>query len=150
MNNEIIDLLDKIKTKRNQNPFREFCYSSCTDQDIRKLCNWLKVRLGDSAPNLSGFIGFCQIADGFNSNGVFMFSINPDKDEFMNIYVKNEHWWEVMVEKKYLLIGNDDISWYALELSSGKYCILDLTCGDLVEEVDDFDTLLEIALSKAL
>lgn len=90
------------------------------------------------------------MADGFNSNGVFMFSINPDKDKYMNVYVKNEHWWEISEGKRYLLIGDDNISWYALELSSGKYCVLDLSSGDLIEEVDDFDKLLEIALSKSL
>jgi hypothetical protein len=55
-----------------------------------------------------------------------------------------------MVENKYLLIGNDSISFYALDLSSGGYCILDSACGDLIEEVDGFEALLEKALSKAL
>lgn len=150
MNNKIKDLLDEVKNKRNKNPFRKFDYSSCTEQDIKRLNNWLKEEFGDAAPSLSGFIEFCQIADGFNSNGVFMFSINPDKDKYVNVYAKNEHWWEVVPKREYLLIGSDDISWYALELSTGKYCILDLTCGDLVEEVDDVDKLLEIALSNAL
>ena len=148
MNNKIKNLLDEVK--RIESRYGKFDYTSCTDQDIDKLDNWLKVKLGDLAPNLSDFIGFCKVADGFNANGVFIFSINPDKNEFVNIYVKNEHWWEVMVENKYLLIGNDSISFYALDLSSGGYCILDSACGDLIEEVDDFEALLEIALSKAL
>jgi hypothetical protein len=150
MNNKIKNLLDEIKNERNKNPYREFTYTPCTDKDIEKFNNWLKEEFGDSAPNLSGFIEFCQVADGFNSNGVFMFSINPDKDKYVNVYVKNEHWWEVTEEKRYLLIGDDDISWYALDLSSGKYCVLDLTSGDIMEEVDDVDELLEIALSEAL
>ena len=150
MNNRIKDLLNEIKNKKNQNPFRKFDYSSCTDQDIEKFSYWLKEEFGDSAPDLSGFIEFCKVADGFNFNGVFMFSINPDKDKYMNVYVKNEHWWEISVGKRYLLIGDDNISWYALELSSGKYCVLDLSSGDLIEEVDEVDKLLEIALSKSL
>lgn len=148
MNNKIKKLLDEVKEIENR--YEEFDYTPCTDRDIEKFNNWLKDEFGGLAPNLSGYIEFCQVADGFNSNGVFMFSINSDKDKFVNVYMKNKHWWEVKNEKKYLLIGDDNISWYALELSSGKYCVLDLSSGDLIEKADNVDELLEIALSKAI
>lgn len=148
MNNKIKKILDEVKEIENR--YEEFDYTPCTDRDIEKFNNWLKDEFGGLAPNLSGYIEFCQVADGFNSNGVFMFSISPDKDEFLNIYVKNEHWWETIAEQRYLLFGNDGISLYVLELPTGKYCVLDSACGDLIEEVEDFNTLLEIALSNAL
>jgi len=35
-------------------------------------------------------------------------------------------------------------------VSTGKYCVLDITSYDIMEEADNVDELLEIALSEAL
>jgi len=145
MNEKIKELLEKIKERENR--YEKFEYTPCSERDIEKFNAWLKTEFGDSAPDLSEFIEFCKVADGLNSNGVFMFSLSQDK--YVNVYVQNEHFWEAMNEKNYLLIGSDDISDYAVELSSGKFCVLDSTCGDCLEYYDGYDNLMEEALSIA-
>jgi len=148
MNEAIIKLLDEIKTIENQNPYKDFSYSSCTEENIETFNEWTTRKLGGITPDLSAFIEFCKIADGFNANGVFFFSIDHDKYE--NVYMRNIYWWEAVDSKEYFLLGNDSISSYAIEVASGKACILDLSSGSFIKEVESIDKLIETALALAL
>ena len=148
MNKNIIKLLDDIEHIENQNEFKDFVYSSCTEQNIKTFNSWIIKELGNLTPDISCFVEFCKVADGFNANGVFMFSIDPDK--YVNVYVRNMFWWEAVDSKEYLLLGNDSISSYAIEVSSGKACILDLSSGSFIKEVESIDKLIEAALTLAL
>lgn len=55
----------------------------------------------------------------------------------------NEIWWENEFQKAYLFLGHDDISWYVYELETGKYLVLDLPSGSVMEVFDHLGDLLD-------
>ena len=55
----------------------------------------------------------------------------------------NKVWWEAWGDTIYLFLGQDDISWYVYEPETGKYLVLDLPSGDVVDEFDHLGDLLD-------
>jgi len=150
MNDKILLMLESIKTIENQNELKDFEYVPCSAEDIERFNNWLEKELGGPVSQLDGFLEFCKITDGFNSDGVFFYSLNPDK--YTNIYRMNQEGnWEILENKDYLLLGNGSLDAFAYKPGTGEFVAVDQGClckDNEFKRYKTVDELIEAALNQ--
>ncbi len=76
---------------------------------------------------------FYRAADGFEFNGLTMYSIEHAsiQSEFID------------APDNVMLLGDDSISWFGYDKSLNKFVQLDKPSGELMETFDDFSLLLQ-------
>lgn len=126
--------------------YDETIYSESSIQDIEDYRKWCLDNCNELSVN--DYMEVIILIDGFDFNGLSFYSIN--KDNVNNIYESNEIYWENDNLKKYLFLGEDSISWYAIAVDSGKYYILDKPSGSIIGEFSAFQELLLVALESVL
>ena len=52
--------------------------------------------------------------------------------------------------KQYLFLGEGSISWYVYDLNTKRYCELDNPSGELREDFDDLEQMIDKMLEDAL
>lgn len=105
--------------------------------------NWC-LRLWGRMPIDSAYVKILSQIDGFEMDGLLLYSLDRQKDE--NIYDNNEIWWEVDEDREYLYLGEDDLSWYCVQIATNKPCLLDKPSGTMISVYDSFEELLLEAL----
>jgi hypothetical protein len=147
MNNEIKDLLDKIEEEEKQYGDSVFAKNGkANEKEIEYFKKWIVKYSNKGFPE---YIDFVKIINGLNFNGLFLYSLNK-KCEY-NIYESNETWWDDDEEqKRYIFIGDNDISWFCLNKDNGKYYILDKPGGTIMNEYETFAEIIIKALKISL
>lgn len=141
--NEILERIDL-----SQRIFDETVYSSITKNDETYFINWVNGICANKKIDFSTLISFCEVANGLNNNGLFIYSITEQSEN--NIYDANEDWWDVPENRKYIFIGDDDISWYCFEISKGDYYVLDKPSGEKMNKYESLKEMLLFALINSL
>ncbi|WP_307894442.1 YrhA family protein [Bacillus swezeyi] len=99
---------------------------------------------------------FLKTVNGLDFNGLVIYgvdsSIREDEvDEEIHGFIEtNEIWHENDWQKKYLFFGDSDVSLYCLDTTEGKYLELDKPSGTIMSEYENFNSMLEEALSTSL
>jgi hypothetical protein len=125
-----------------------------TEKEIQYLKQNVKNMFGADLPDQ--FIDLLLKTNGVGYDGLTIYAVDVSlletkPDNPANGFIEtNEIWYEVEDQKKYLFFGDDDISWYALNLAEGAYHVLDKPSGTVMETFDDFDSMLESALRAKL
>lgn len=139
---EKLDIIDNILKR-----YEETIYATSSPQDLDYFCKWFL----ENCEGLSlddEYIEIIALIDCFDFNGLSFYSINNDNEN--NIYESNDIYWENENLKKYLFIGEDSISWYAIAIDSGKYYMLDKPSSSSMREFNAFKELLLVALESVL
>jgi len=144
--NKLKEIIEKIDSS--QRVFDETVYSSVSEKDKAYFADWVNKICPDEKIDFSIFVSFCEIANGLNNNGLFVYSIIPQSEN--NIYDSNEDWWDVPENKKYIFLGDDDISWYCMEIASGDCYVLDKPSGENIDKYESIEELLLFALTTSL
>lgn len=136
-----LDIIDETLKRYN-----ETIYSESSTQDVEDYHKWCLNNCNELS--VDDYIEVMILMDGFDFNGLSFYSMNKDTEN--NIYESNEIYWENDNLKKYLFLGEDSISWYAIAVDSGKYYILDKPIGSIMREFNAFQELLLVALESVL
>lgn len=114
----------------------------------------VKDELGIALPE--EYLQILRIVNGIEFNGFILYGVDESLlKEASNQHVNglidsNKIWYENEWQKQYLFLGEGSISWYVYDLRTKKYCELDNPSGELSEEFDNFERMLDKMLEDAL
>ena len=147
MNKIIIELLEKLE--KNEKKYGGSIFNDnekANDEEIEYFNNWFKKLF---KKGFLEYIEFIKTINGFNNNGLYVYSINKKCD--YSIYELNETWWDANDElMQYIFFGDSDISLYCKNVKKEKYYVLDKGSGSVMEEYEIFDEIMVEALKIAL
>lgn len=116
-----------------------------TIQDARR-----RVQAVLNAQLPDGYAAFLRRHDGLEFDGVVFYSTAP-KDEFWQGLVEaNETWRDATENEKLLILGDDDMSFYAVDLSGERPTKRDRVNGEVVETFGTIDEMIDAALRSRL
>lgn len=142
----ILDLLVEIEKIKNQDG--KSIMFPASDKNIQIIKEWI-------ARNVSGNVSIRKYEDllkkvnGLEFNGLVIYNANPD-DENNSFIGANEIWQESEWESNYLFFGDSNISWYCLDIDNNVFLELDKPSGDIVEEYNNFQEMINEAIKSVL
>lgn len=125
-----------------------------TDEDIQKFVE----KIGDSISDkiLNPYVNVLKRVNGLEFNGFFLYGIdsnlldNKSKQPINGFIDNNKVWHETEWQREYIFLADSNISWYTYDLSANKFYELDKPSGEIVDEFDDIDLLVDKLLGDAL
>ena len=102
------------------------------------------------------YVKILETINGLEFNGVILYGADEQllkeapARSVNGLIDNNKIWYENEWQKRYLFLGESNISWYVYDLNSKKYCELDNPTGELSEEFDEFEEILDKMLGEAL
>ena len=102
------------------------------------------------------YIKILRFVNGLEFNGFILYGIdqhllNKQQNQRINGLIEyNKIWYENEWQKKYLFIGESNISWYVYDLAECRYVELDNPSGRENEVFSSLECMLEKILSDAL
>ena len=114
----------------------------------------VKDELGIALPE--EYLKILRIVNGIEFNGFILYGVDESllqeapARSVNGLIDCNQVWYENEWQKQYLFLGEGSISWYVYELKTKKYCELDNPSGELSEEFDNLEQMLDKMLEDAL
>lgn len=125
-----------------------------TKEEIQLFCEKCRAELKADIPD--EYLRILEVVNGIEFNGFILYGIDEellDEQQNQSIYgliEYNKIWYENEWQKRYLFLGESDISWFVYDLEEHKYCELDNPSGSESEVFDHMEGLVEKFLSDAL
>lgn len=123
-------------------------------EEIRIFIKRVKHEFKIDLPN--EYIELLRTVNGVEFNGFILYGIDEElldtpQNQRINGFIKcNAIWYENEWQKKYIFLGESNISWYAYDMMLRRYFELDNPSGREMEVFIGLDYLMERALSDAL
>lgn len=125
-----------------------------TRQEVELLKKVAEEKLDIALPE--EYLNVLGTINGIEFNGFILYGIDENilgrisKQHINGLVDCNEIWYENEWQKQYIFLGESGISWYVFDIETGKYQILDMPSGELCEEFEHFEDMLENLLSDSL
>lgn len=125
-----------------------------TMEEMRLFVEKSKTELKVAVPD--EYLKILEVVNGIEFNGFILYGIDEellDVQQNQSIYGMIEYnkiWYENEWQKRYLFLGESNISWFVYDLDECQYCELDNPSGDEVEVFDNVESLVEKILCDAL
>lgn len=142
---KIIDELKLYDEKINQ---------GASKNEIKRLKLEAKSKLGFELP--SEYLDIISKVNGLEFNGFILYGV----DEYLlgseinqNIYGLIEYnliWHENEEQKKYLFLGESNISWYVYDIENKNFIELDNPSGEKIEKFNNFYEMFKKLLEDAV
>lgn len=113
-----------------------------------------KTELNVAVPD--EYLKILEVVNGVEFNGFILYGIDEellDAEQNQSIHgmiESNKIWYENEWQKRYLFLGESDISWFVYDLEKHQYCELDNPSGTECEVFDNVVDLVEKILCDAL
>lgn len=138
MREELVKL-NEIAQRYNENLF-----SKATHDELIKYEEWLpnicRERLKKETRDLF------EIANGFEFNGLIVYSINEKRSN--NIYDLNDEWHDNEELGRFIFFADSDITWYCYGIEESCYLELDKPSGSIISKYEHFDELIALAIDS--
>ena len=114
----------------------------------------VRAELGAALPEEC--LKILKTVNGIEFNGVILYGADEavlksvPKQHVNGLIDCNQVWYENEWQKQYLFLGEGSISWYVYDLKAKKYRELDNPSGELCEEFDTFEEMLDQMLENSL
>lgn len=128
------------------NKYGESILNKTSEVDINEFTKWLDGRINHQV--LDEYISFLKETNGFEFNGVIVYSIKNKTDN--NIYDANEEWKNEGSFDKFIFFGDNDSTWYCYDLDTKKFCELDKPSGEIMNSYNSFSEMLDSLLDLVL
>lgn len=142
--------IKKILKRYNENLNRP-----ATDEEIVRFLKSVEERFENvSLPKQ--YLDFLKETNGLDFNGTVIYGVDRDilknnlNEVVYGFIENNEIWYENSWQKEFAFIGDTNDSWYCIKIKDEVYMELDKPSGDLIRGYNDFDEMLEDALSTSL
>ena len=125
-----------------------------TEEEIEIFFKEAKAELPVDFPN--DYANILELVNGLEFNGFILYGIDQillSKQPNQRIYgliEYNKIWYENEWQKKYVFIGESNISWYVYDFTECKYVELDNPSGRENEVFSSLEYMVEKILSDAL
>lgn len=125
-----------------------------TKEKIQVFLKKSKAELNVTVPD--EYLKILEVVNGIEFNGFILYGIDEellDGNQNQSIYGMIEYnkiWYENDWQKKYLFLGESDISWFVYDLEECQYRELDNPSGRESEAFDCVEGLVERVLGDAL
>ncbi len=142
------EILKQIE--ENLKKYGESLNSAASEIEIKYLIENVKKMFEVDLPEQ--YVKFLRTVDGLDFDGLTIYGVDQSlletkpSEPVYGFIETNEVWYENEEQKKYLFFGDSDISWYCLNLSTGKYEVRDKPSGTVMEIYEDFDSMVKGAL----
>lgn len=144
-------LLEIIQEK---NLYGEKINVGATEEEIQSFITVVKDEFNVDLPEQ--YIKVLEVVNGVEFNGFILYGIdqkllsNKSNQPVNGLIENNKIWHENECNKQYIFWGESNISWYAYNLISGKYCELDNPSGREIEIFSSLECLVNKLLSESL
>ena len=144
--------LEEIKQLNSR--FGERLNDGATDEELKMFLEEVSNQFDET--KLQPYISFLKIINGFEFNGFIIYGTDSKflkttpKQQINGFIDNNLDWNDLDWDSDYVFLGDSSISWYVLDLGTGKYCELDKPSGDVMEEFENIDLLINKILDDAL
>lgn len=142
----ILDLLVEIEKIKNQDG--KSIMFPASDKNIQTIKEWIAINVNGNV-SIREYEDLLKIVNGLEFNGLVIYNANPD-DENNGFIGANEIWQESEWESNYLFFGDSNISWYCLDIDNNVFLELDKPSGDIVEEYNSFQEMINEAIKSVL
>lgn len=125
-----------------------------TEEEIAIFFKEAKTELNVDLPN--DYASILELVNGLEFNGFILYGIDQtlsckQPNQSINGLIEyNKIWYENEWQKKYIFIGESNISWYVYDFVECKYVELDNPSGRENEAFPSLECMIEKMLSDAL
>ena len=125
-----------------------------TEEELENYFKEAKAELNVDLPN--DYANILELVNGLEFNGFILYGIdesllNKQPNQSINGLIEyNKIWYENEWQKKYIFIGESNISWYVYDIAECKYIELDNPSGRENEVFSSLEYMVEKILSDAL
>ena len=125
-----------------------------SEEEAETFIKAVKDELGIALPE--EYLKILRIVNGIEYNVFILYGVDESllqeaPNRSVNVLIDcNQVWYENEWQKQYLFLGEGSISWYVYDLNTKRYCELDNPSGELSEEFDDLEQMLDKMLEDAL
>ena len=137
-----------------KNLYGEQVNTGASEVELAKFKKNVKAELQKDLP--SEYINVLKIINGLEFNGFILYGIDEvflekKPNQHINGLISfNQIWYENEDQKKYLFLGESNISWYVYDTNKEQYIELDNPSGREMAEFKKIDEILEKMLSDSL
>lgn len=142
------------KVENTMKKYHENRNAGIAETDITDFVASVKSELGCRVPE--EYLKILKVVNGLEFNGSILYGadeqfISMTPNQAINGLVDNnmvlyENEWQ----KQYLFLGENSISWYVYDLQTKKYLELDNPSGNVEQEFDSCEEMIERLLNVAL
>ncbi|MBC1490181.1 hypothetical protein HCJ52_14285 [Listeria sp. FSL L7-1485] len=115
--------------------------------EYENILKWLKENFGFDEFN--DYYNFLSQVNGLSFNGLYLYGFQPEHPN-IDLINSNIIWREHNWTKKFLFLGDDEISFYVWNSEEESFQILDKPGGDVMEEYENLNEIFEEALKIAI
>lgn len=143
-----------LQIVQEKNVYGEKINIGATEEEIKIFIKRVKHEFKIDLPN--EYIEILRTVNGVEFNGFILYGIDEElldtpQNQRINGFIKcNEIWYENEWQKKYIFLGESNISWYVYDMILRRYFELDNPSGREMEAFIGLDYLMERVLSDAL
>ena len=137
-----------------QKKYGEKVNIGATEEEIELFFRVTKAELNVNLPN--DYKKILEQVNGLEFNGFILYGIDQNllrgqPNQSINGLIEyNKIWYENEWQKKYIFIGESNISWYVYDLEERQYFELDNPSGRVIGLFSDLESIVEKILSDAL
>lgn len=134
--------------------FGEKVNGGANDKEIESLICKANIVLGVDIP--TQYLDVLKKFNGLEFNGFIIYGIDTDLLDNKPCQVvnglidNNKVWYENPWLKKYIFLGDSNISWYAYDIEQSLYCELSKPAGDVLNSYSNVNSLIDKILGDAL
>ena len=134
--------------------YGEIVNIGATEEEIGMFFKEVKAELNVDLPN--DYANILELVNGLEFNGFILYGIDQillskQPNQSINGLIEyNKIWYENEWQKKYIFIGESNISWYVYDFAECKYAELDNPSGRKNEVFSSLEDMVEKILSDAL
>ena len=126
----------------------EVVKAGASDDDIRHAVRHVRERLGAVLPE--AYVSFLRQHDGFEFDGVVFYATQPRDGFWQGLVEANEAWRDAPENVDLLILGDDDMSFYAVSLNGSNPARHDRVTGEVVDKFDNVDDMITDAINTRL
>lgn len=127
--------------------------SGATEKQLELFKNKVNAELKTNLPD--EYCKILEVVNGLEFNGFILYGIDQNlieahQNQKINGLIENNRiWYENKWQKRYVFLGESNISWYVYDLTAKNYCELDNPSGNQVEVFNNIETMIEKVLTDA-
>lgn len=146
------DKLQEIVQEKNI--YGEKVNNGASEEEIQIFIKEAKNEIEVNLPN--EYVKILSVVNGLEFNGFILYGIDQyllsrQQNQSINGLIEyNKIWYENDWQKKYIFLGESNISWYVYDLAECKYVELDNPSGRENEVFSSLECMVEKLLSDAL
>ena len=147
-----LNILNQIITEKKS--YGEKVNLGAKDDEISAFCNEVKIIFNANIPQ--GYIKFLKNINGLDFNSYVIYGIDQKflqtlPNQIIHGFIQhNKIFHEDSRFKNYFFLGSSGISWYVYDYVLNKFLELDSPSGEVADEFNDFELLLEKILGEAI